>query len=149
MMRSTFCGKSVRIFKKGNFCYLDGKIVLYQKTADIVWRFIGEDENNYKKLQENLRKYKNIYQSEWRSFDIKSELQIKFKEYKDKEAGKDPNAYKNREDISSFEQKPIYFDDFTKEEEQERLAEKIERRNQKRHELAKKTQRFQTTKTTK
>ena len=100
-----------------------------------------------------MRKYKNIFQnvyslvypdvyynSERRSFDIKNEFQIKFKEYKNKKSeqfGKDPNAYKNREDISPFEQKPISVDVFTKEDE-EKLAEKIERRKQKRRELAEK-----------
>ena len=135
------------ICKQENFSYLNGKNVIHPRIADIVWRFICEDENNYKKPRENLRKYKNFFQyvfssvytdvycnSERRSFDIKSKFQINFKEYKDKKSeqfGKDLNAYKNREDISSFEQKPISVDDFPKEEE-ERLAEKMERKKRKR-----------------
>ena len=135
------------ICKQENFSYLNGKNVIHPRIADIVWRFICEDENNYKKPRENLRKYKNFFQyvfssvytdvycnSERRSFDIKSKFQINFKEYKDKKSeqfGKDLSAYKNREDISSFEQKPISVDDFPKEEE-ERLAEKMERKKRKR-----------------
>ena len=68
-----------------------------------------------------MRKYKNIFQygyssvypdvycnSERCGFDIKSEFQIKFKEWKDKickQFGTDPNAYKNRKYISAFEKK--------------------------------------------
>lgn len=60
--------------------------------ADIVWKFICKDETKYKKLPENLRK-KKIFQyifpvvycnSEQHGFDLKSESQIKFNEYKDK-----------------------------------------------------------------
>ena len=66
--------------------------MLHSRIAYIVWRFICEDENNYKKLRENLRKHEKVFQyvyssvypdvycnSEQRSFDIKSKFQIKFK----------------------------------------------------------------------
>ena len=83
--------------KQENFSYLNGKNVLHPRVADTVWRFICDGEDNYKKLCENLRKYKNIFQyvyasvypdvycnSERCGFDLKREFQVKFKEYKDK-----------------------------------------------------------------
>ena len=108
------------ICKQENFSYLNGKNMLHPKIAHIIWRFISEDEQNYKKLRENLQKYKDILQyvyasaypdiycnSERRGFDLKSEFEIYFKEYKDKKKaehfGKDPTIYKNREEISVFE----------------------------------------------
>ena len=50
------------ICKQENFSYLNGKNVLHPRIADIVWRFTCENKNNYKKLRENLRKYRNIFQ---------------------------------------------------------------------------------------
>ena len=44
------------IGKKESFGYLYGKKVLHPKVSNIVWLFMPEDENNYKKLRENLRK---------------------------------------------------------------------------------------------
>ena len=49
------------ICKKENFSYLNSKNVLHPKVSDIVWSFIAEDENNYKKLRENLRKNISIF----------------------------------------------------------------------------------------
>ena len=45
------------ICKQENFSYLNGKNMLHPKIAHIIWRFISEDEQNYKKLRENLQKY--------------------------------------------------------------------------------------------
>ena len=85
------------ICKKENFSYLNGKNALYPKVSNIVWSFIAENENNYKKLRKNLRKNKSIFQyvysivypeiycsTEKRGFDLKSEYLVAFKEYKDK-----------------------------------------------------------------
>ena len=47
--------------KKENFSYLNSKNVLHPKVSDIVWSFIAEEENNYKKLRENLRKNISIF----------------------------------------------------------------------------------------
>ena len=122
------------ICKKENFSYLNSKNVLHPKVSDIVWSFTAEDENNYKKLRENLGKNKSIFQyvylivypeiycpTEKRGFYLKSQYLVAFKEYKDKKAelGKDPKAYQNRENVNFEEQKPILIDDFTKEEEEE------------------------------
>ena len=52
------------ICKKEIFSYLNSKSVLHPKVFDNVWLFIAEDENNYKKLKENISKNKaffNIY----------------------------------------------------------------------------------------
>ena len=37
------------ICKKENFSYLNSKNVLHPKVSDIVWNYINENENNYKK----------------------------------------------------------------------------------------------------
>ena len=103
-----------------NFSYLNGKNVLYPKIADIVWKFIHEDETNCTNLHENLRKNKIVLQyvfspvyldvycnSKRRGFDLKSEFQIKLKEHKDKRKSeqyvKDPSGYKNRAETFFFE----------------------------------------------
>ena len=50
------------ICKHENFSYLNEKNVLHPKIVDIVWKFICEDETNYKKLRKKLKKNKNIFQ---------------------------------------------------------------------------------------
>ena len=50
------------ICKKENFSYLNSKNLLHLKVSDIVSRLIEEDENNFKKLRENLRKNRNVFQ---------------------------------------------------------------------------------------
>ena len=65
---------------------------LHPRIADIVWRFLCDGEDNYKKLCENLRKYQIISQYVYASvypdvycnsvrcdFDLKCEFQVKFK----------------------------------------------------------------------
>ena len=47
--------------KKEIFSYLNSKSVLHPKVSDNVWSFIAEDENNYKKLKENISKNKAFF----------------------------------------------------------------------------------------
>lgn len=138
------------ICQEENFLYLNGKNVLHPKTADMVWSFISQDENNYNLPINNLCKFKNIFQyvysivypdiycsTERRGFDFKSSVQLTFKACKDKkkaELGKDPSNYKDKNEHFKFEQKSIEIDSFN-EIEEEKMREKIERRKQKRHEL--------------
>ena len=141
--------------KKENFSYLNKKIVLHPKVSDIVLIFIEEDENNFKKLRENLRKNKNVFQyvysvvypdiycsSEKHSYDLRSEYLIVFKEYKDRikaeSLGKNAKIYEERENLNEFEQKPIKIDDFT-EEEEKKINKKLEASKRKRCETAEKT----------
>ena len=49
------------IFRTENFSYLNGKNVLHPKLSEIVWSFKAEDENNYRKMRENLRKNRGIF----------------------------------------------------------------------------------------
>ena len=107
---------------------------MHQKVSDIVWNFISEDKNNYKKLRENLRKNRNVFQyvysivypniycsSKKQCYELRSEYLIVFKEYKDRKKaeslGKNARVYKESENINNFEQKPIKIVDFPEEEE--------------------------------
>ena len=85
------------ICRKKFFTYLISKNVLHPKVSNIVRNFIAEDETNYKKLRENLRKNINVFQyvysivypdiycsSEERGYDLRSEYLINFKEYRDR-----------------------------------------------------------------
>ena len=92
--------------------YLNGKNVIQPKVLQIIADFIETDEKNYKLLQNNLARYKNIFQyvysnvypevycaTEKRGFDLKSNFHIMFKTYKDKmqihSLGKNPNNYES------------------------------------------------------
>ena len=120
----------------------------------MVWSFKSQDENNYNLLlRSNLCKFKDIFQyvysivysdiywsTERRGFDLKSLFQLLFKVYKDKkkaELGKDPSSYKDKNYHFKFEQKPVETDSFN-EIEDEKMRVKIEKRKQKRRELAEK-----------
>ena len=124
------------------------------KASDIVWNFVAEDETNYKKLKENLRKNRNVFQyvhsivyadvycsSEKRGYDLRSEYLIVFKQYKDRKKaeslGKIAKTYEELENISNFEEKPTKICDFTEEEEKE-INEKHKARKRERHETAEK-----------
>ena len=98
---------------------------------EIITHFLNEDEGNYKELRNNLSSYKNIFQyiysnvfpeiycsTEKRGFDLKSNFHIIFKTYKDKKQlesslGKNLDNYESiRNEIYTYEQKPINVDDF-------------------------------------
>ena len=132
---------------------MNGKNVLHPKTADVVWSFISQDENNYNLLRNNLCKFKDIFQyvysivypdiycwTECIGFDLRSSFQLFLKAYKDKkkaELDKDPSNFKDKNEHFKFEQKPIEIDSFN-EIEEEKMRERIKRRKQKRRKLAEK-----------
>ena len=111
-----------------------------------MWCFIAKNEDSYKKLRENLRKFKSVFQyvysifypeiycsTEKRGFDLKSQFLVLLKECKNQEKDgleKDPRSYENRENSKFEEQKSILVDDFTKKEE-EALRQKSEARKRK------------------
>ena len=136
--------------------YLNGINVLQPKVLEIITGFLQEDENNYKELRNNLSSYKNIFQyvysnifpeiycsTENRSFDLKINFHIIFKAYKDKEQlesslGKNPENYEPiGNETDTYEQNPIIVYDFNEVEERE-VKERVEKRKQKRQEVAKK-----------
>ena len=98
---------------------------------EIITHFLNEGEDNYKELRNNLSSYKNIFQYIYsnvfpeiycstvkRGFDLKSNFHIIFKTYKDKKQlesslGKNLDNYESiRNEIYTYEQKPINVDDF-------------------------------------
>ena len=144
------------ICKEKNFLYLNGKSVLQPKVLDPISGFIKKDERRYKMLQNNLSSYKNIYQyvnsnvfseiycaTEKRVFDLKSNFHIIFKTYKNKKQiessmGKNPDNYESiRNETNIYEQKPINIDDFNEAKEAE-IKKRVEKRKQKRREVAEK-----------
>ena len=144
------------ICKEKNFLYLNGKNVLQPKVLEIISELIDADEGNYRLLQNNLSNYKNIFQyvylnvfpeiycsTENRSFDLKSNFHIIFKTYKDKKQlessmGNNPINYESiRKETNIYEQKPINIDDFNESEEAE-VKQWVEKRKQRRREVAEK-----------
>ena len=86
------------ICEEKNFIYLNGKDVGQPGVLEIVGGFIDQGKQNLRILQEHFARYKDIYQcvyshvfpeiyttSEKRSFDLKSNFQILFKAYRDKQ----------------------------------------------------------------
>ena len=76
------------ICEEKNFLYLNGKNVLQPKVLQIIADFNKKDEKNYRLLQNNLARYKNIFQYVYsnvypeiycltgkRGFDLKSNFQ--------------------------------------------------------------------------
>ena len=107
------------ICEEKNFLYLNGKNVLQQKVLQIIADFIEKDKKNYKLLQNNLARYKNIFQyvysnvypeiycaTEKRGFDLKSNFHIMFKTYRNKmqmrAVGKNPNNYESLQKETSI-----------------------------------------------
>ena len=142
------------ICKEQNFLYLNGKNALQPKVLGKIHDFLKESDNNYKDLRNNLLSYKNIFKyvysnvfseiycsTECRGFDLKSDFHIIFKTYKDKKQleiflRKNPDNYETiSNDTSIFEQKPIKVDDFNEIEEKQ-VKERVEKRKQKRREVA-------------
>ena len=85
------------ICKEEHFLYLNVKSFLYLKIAEIVWKFIDENEKNYRHLRNNICQFNEIFQyvylivypeiyctTERRGFDLKVTTQLVFKIYKDK-----------------------------------------------------------------
>ena len=131
------------ISKKEHFLYLNGKNVLYPKIAEIVWKFINENEKTSNQLRNNLCQFKEIFQyvysilyleihctTKLRGFDLKSTFQLFFKTYKDKKKvrasrKRTKKFYKKKEMKNfKFEQKPSEIDNFNNAEEEEEVNEK-------------------------
>ena len=134
---------------------------MHPKVSDIFWKFIEKVESNFKKLRENFRKDKSVFQyvysivypdiycsSKKRGYDLRSEYLTAFKEYKDRikdeSLRKNAKIYEERKNSNEFEQKSIKIDDFAEEEEKEIKARK--RENEKDAKQLKKKQRTKTKK---
>ena len=103
-------------------------------------------------LRNNLPSYKNIFRYVYfkafpeiycSGFDLKCNFHIIFKTYKDKKQlerslGKNPENYESmRNETYNYEQKRINVDDFNEVEEKE-VNERVEKRKEKRQEVAEK-----------
>ena len=85
------------ICKPNNFLYLNSKNVIYLQVADIVWKYLEQDEHNFDKIRKKLIETKKVFQFvyssvypeiysfvEKRGIDLRNAFQLKFKEWKDK-----------------------------------------------------------------
>ena len=128
------------ICEEKNFIYLNGRDVGQPGVLEIIGNFIDQGKRNLRMLQENLARYKDIFQyvyshvfpevnttSEKRGFDLKSNFHIMFKTYRDKMMMRQQSLAKNpanceteRKETCEFEQKPVKnFGEFSDSEEQE------------------------------
>ena len=140
------------ICQEDNFRYLNGRDVSQPGVLEIVGKFVDQDKNNLRLLQQCLANYKDIFQyvysctypeiyttSEKRGIDMKSNFYILFKTFKDKMilkqqqlAKRAQNFEAERKEESEFEQKPLLkFNEFTDEEERE-IKEQQREKNRKR-----------------
>ena len=96
------------ICEKINFIYLNGWDVGQPGVLEIVGNFIDQGKANLRMLQENLARYKDIFQyvyshvfpevytaSEKRGIDLKSNFHIMFKTYRDKMIMRQQNLANN------------------------------------------------------
>ena len=101
------------ICEEKNFIYLNGRDVGHPGVLEIVGKFIDQQKQNLRMLQEYLARYKDIYQyvysqlfpeiyttSEKRGFDLKSNFHILFKSYRDKQLMRHQSTAKN---LSNYE----------------------------------------------
>ena len=85
------------VCERENFLYLNGKNVLYPRSAEIVWSYVEKEEGNIVKLTNCLQKNKNIIQFIYsrcyseiyslidkRGVEIRGEFLIALKSWKDK-----------------------------------------------------------------
>ena len=129
------------ICQEENFKYLNGRGISQPGVLEIVGKFVDENKNNLRLLQQCLANYKDIFQyvysytfpeiytmSEKRGIDMKSNFYILFKSYRDKQLIKQQQLAKQTEnyeaaehkEVSEFEQKPLLkFNEFNDEEENE------------------------------
>ena len=130
------------ICKEKSFIYLNGKTVLQSRVLEIITDFMKENKENYKDLRNNLSSifqyiYSNIFpeiccSTEQCGFDLKSNLDIIFKIYKDKKKlevspGNNPNNYKEiMNKIFVYEHKPIKVDNLNEIEEKQ-VKERVEK----------------------
>ena len=124
-----------------NFIYLNGKDVSQPGVLEIVANFIDQSKQNLRLLQENLARYKDIFQyvyfhvfpevytsTEKRGFDLLSNFHVMFKTYRNKmilqqqqaTAKNIENYEKERQNTCKSEQKSIKnFNQFSDNEEQQ------------------------------
>ena len=89
------------ICERENFLYLNGKNVLYPRSAEIVMKYIEQDSSNILRLRRCLSQHKNIVQFIYsrcypeiyslidiHGIEIKSEFLLAFKSWKDKKSFK-------------------------------------------------------------
>ena len=116
------------ICQEENFKYLNGRGVSQPGVLEIVGKFVDENKNNLRLLQQCLANYKDIFQyvysytfpeiytmSEKRGIDMKSNFYILFKSYRDKQLIKQQQLAKQKEnyeaaehkEASEFEEKPL------------------------------------------
>ena len=84
------------ICERENFLYLNGKNVVYPRSAEIVMKYIEQDSSNIVRLRRCLPQHKNIIYSrcypqiysliDIRGIKIKSEFLLAFKSWKDKKS---------------------------------------------------------------
>ena len=150
------------IYQEDNFRYLNGRDVSQPGVLEIVGKFVDQDKNNLRLLQQCLANYKDIFQyvysctypkiytmSEKRGIDMKSNFYILFKTFKDKMlikqqqlAKRAENFEAERKEESEFEQKPLLkFNEFNDEEEQE-IKEQQRKKNRKRKKQVSDEERF-------
>ena len=85
------------VCERNNFIYINGKDVSQPGMLEIVSNFIDKSKQNLHMLQENLARFKDIFQyvysnvlsevctaTEKRGFDLKSNFHILLKIYQDK-----------------------------------------------------------------
>ena len=129
------------ICQEENFRYLYGRDVSQPGVLEIVGKFVDQNKNNLRSLQQCLANYKDIFQyvysctfpeiytmSEKKGIDMKSNFYILFKTYRDKTIMKQQLLAKQTENYESAEhkeeheceQKPLLkFNEFNDEEEKE------------------------------
>ena len=85
------------ICKPDNFLYLNLKNVIYLRVADIVWKYLEQDEQNFNKIRKKLIENKKVFQFVYSSvypeiysfvekgcIDLTKNFHLKFNEWKDK-----------------------------------------------------------------
>ena len=132
-----------------NFIYLNHRDVGQPGVLEIVGGFIDQGKQNLRMLQGYLARFKDIYQyvyshvfpevyttSKKRGFDLKSNLHILFKAYRNKMLMREQSTAKNaatyqvqnQKETCEFDQKPIKnFDQFSDSEERD-VKERAEKR---------------------
>ena len=144
------------ICKEKNFLYINCKNEFQPNVLWIIADFLNEDENNYKESRNNLSSFKNkllIFSTYIPTFFLKSiertwfrfekqfshylqniQIQKKLENF----LGKNPENFETiRNETNIYEQKLVNVDDFNGAEEKE-VRERVEKRKQKRREVAEK-----------
>ena len=107
-----------QLFIEENFKYLNGRDVSQTGVLEIVGKFVDQDKNSLRLLQQCLANYKDIFQnvysstfpdiytmSEKRGIDMKSNFYILFKTYRDKAIMKQQLLAKQTKNYESAEHK--------------------------------------------